>query len=64
MEVVFLIEVDALLKIDSRSKTDEAGFLDTFDVNLDRIHRLARKMYSRRRISAYVYSFVLTASDL
>lgn len=64
MEVVFLIEVDALLKIDSQSKTDEAGFLDTFDVNLDRIHQLARKMYSRRRIGAYVYSFVLTASDL
>ena len=64
MEVVFLIEVDALLKIDSQSKTDEAGFLDTFDVNLDRIHQLARKMYPRRRIGAYVYSFVLTASDL
>ena len=64
MEVVFLIEVDALLKIDSRSKTDEAGFLDTFDVHRDRIHRLARKMYSRRRTGAYVYSFVLTAADL
>ena len=64
MEVGFLIQVDALLEIDSQSKTDEAGFLDTFDVNRDRIHRLASKMYSRRRIGAYVYSFVLMASDL
>lgn len=64
IEVVFLIQDGALLKIDSQSKTDEAGILDTFDVNRDRIHGLARKMYSRRRIGAYIFSFILTESDL
>ena len=64
MEVVFLIQIGALLKIDSQSKTDETGILDTFDVNRDRIHRLARKMYSRRRTGAHVFSFVMTESDL
>lgn len=63
MEVVFLINTGALLKIDSDSKTDEAGLLDTFDVNRDQIHRLASKVYSRRQFGSYVYSFTLTASD-
>lgn len=64
MEVVFVIQTGALLKIDSQSKTDEAGFLDTFDANRGRIHRMANKIYSRRPSKSHVFSFTLTASDL
>jgi hypothetical protein len=64
MEVVFFIQIAALLKIDSHSETDEAGLLDTFDVNRDRIHRLASNIYSRRRTNSHIFSFTLTASDL
>lgn len=63
MEVVFLVKTGALLKIDSKSKTDEAGLLDTFDVNRERIHRLASKVYSRRQFGPHLFSFTLTASD-
>lgn len=63
IEIVFIVQNRALLRIDSDSKTDEAGLLDTFDVNRDRIHRLASKLYSCRHISSYASSFTLTASD-
>lgn len=63
MEVVFFMQTGALLKIDSKSKTDEIGLLDTFDVNRDRIHRLASKVYSRRQYNSHVFSFTLKASD-
>ena len=63
MEVLFLVQTEALLKIDSKSRTNEAGLLDTFDVNRDRIHRLASKVYSRRQFGSHVFSFTLTASD-
>ena len=63
MEVVFSINSAALLRIDSKSGTDEAGLLETFDINRDRIHRLANKVYSHRHFGPRVYSFTLTASD-
>ena len=63
MEVVFFVKRGALLRIDSKSKTDEAGLLDTFDVNRDRIHRLASKVYSRRHFGSYIFSFTLTTAD-
>lgn len=63
MEVVFLVQAGALLKIDSESKTDEVSLLDTFDVNRDRIHRLASKVYSRRQFGSHVFSFTLTEAD-
>lgn len=63
MEVVFLVQTGALLKIDSKSKSDEDGLLNTFDINRDRIHRLASKVYSRRQFDSHTFSFTLTASD-
>ena len=63
MEVVFFVKTGVLLRIDSTSKTDEAGLLNTFDVNRDRIHRLASKVYSRRHFDSHVFSFTLTACD-
>ena len=64
MEVSFFIEVGAIMKIDPASQKDEAGMLETFDVNRDRIHRSASNVYSRRHISSHIFSFTLTSADL
>lgn len=63
-EIEFLIENGALLKINAKTTSDEAGFLHTFDVNLERIHELAKKRYVRRRKSSRTFSFSLGTSDL
>jgi hypothetical protein len=63
-EITFFIEAGALLKINSNTKTDEAGFLETFDVNLNRIRKLAGKIYSRRRKASHIFSFTMSISDL
>jgi hypothetical protein len=59
MEVSFFVEVGALTKLDPRTRTLEAGYLETFDAVRDRIHQVARKAYSRARRSAYL----LVAAD-
>lgn len=63
-EIAFFIEDGALLKINTKTEKDEAGFLDTFDRNINQIHELANNLYSRRRKSSYVYSFTLSESNL
>jgi hypothetical protein len=63
-EITFFIEAGALLKISSNTKADEMGFLETFDVNLNRIHKLAGKIYSRRRKASRIFSFTMSVSDL
>ena len=40
-KVSFLIDEAALLKINSKTKADEAEFLSTFDVNRDQSHKVA-----------------------
>lgn len=63
-EIAFFIEDEALLKIDANAKADEAGFLETFDVNLNGIRKLAGKIYSRRRKASYIFAFTMSASDV
>jgi len=63
-EITFFIEEGALLKVNTNTKADEVGFLETFDINLNRIRKLAGKIYSRRRKASYVFSFVMSVSDL
>ena len=58
-EVSFLVEEDALCHIDRNAPRDEAGLLDAFDANRDRILGAARKAYSRRGSRFYA----LAASD-
>lgn len=59
IEVSFFVEQDALSRIDPETKQDEAGFLSAFDVNRDRILRVAGEIHSKgRKISHF-----LTASD-
>ena len=62
-EIAFFVEEGALSKVNPGTTADEAGFLHTFDVNRDRICKVAGNLYSQRRKAAYVYSFTLTASD-
>jgi len=47
-EVSFLIEEDALARIDRSEPRTEDEFLVAFDANRDRIFNAARKVYSSR----------------
>lgn len=58
-EVSFLVEEDALTRIDRTTPQTEAGFLVAFDGNRDRICTAARKAYSPRGSGFYT----LAASD-
>jgi hypothetical protein len=62
-EISFLVEEDALSKLDPETRQDETGFLSTFDVSRDRIRATAGNIYSRRRKAAYIFSYILTGSD-
>ena len=63
-EITFFIEDGALMKIDANAKEDEAGSLETFDVNINRIRKLAGKIYSRRQKASYIFSFTMSVSDV
>ena len=63
-EIAFFIEDGALLKINANAKADEVGFLETFDVNLNLIRKLAGKIYSRRRKASHISSFIMSVSDV
>ncbi|MGH6924642.1 MAG: DUF1488 domain-containing protein [Propylenella sp.] len=52
-EVSFLVEEDALTRIDRATVQTEAGFLVAFDRNHERIIAAARKAYSRRGSGFY-----------
>ena len=62
-EVSFFVEQDALSKIDPEMRSGEAGSLCTFDVNRDRILRVAGTIYARRRRASHIFSYTLTDSD-
>ena len=63
LEVAFVVEESALSKVRLETKIDEAGFLDTFDVNRDRICAVAGKIYARRHKASHIFSFTLRDSD-
>ena len=63
-EIAFFIEDGALLKINANAKADEVGFLETFDVNLNLIRKLAGKIYSHRRKASHISSFTMSVSDV
>jgi len=54
LEVSFLVEEEAIAKIDRAALATEADFLTAFDGNRDRIIAAARKAYSRRGGGFYV----------
>jgi hypothetical protein len=63
LEISFVVEESALSKVCLETKTDEAGFLNTFDVNRDRICAVAGNVYSRRHKASHIFSYTLTDSD-
>jgi len=58
LEISFFVEVSALNKLNPQTKNVEAGYLEAFDAARDRIHEIARKVYSRNRKGAYVLAAV------
>lgn len=63
LEISFLVEDAALSKVSPETSADEAGFLNTFDVNRNQICAVAWGIYSRDRKASYIYSYTLTDSD-
>ena len=53
-EVSFLVEDDALARIDGLAAQTEGGFLLAFDRNRDRVMEAARKAYTPRGGGFYV----------
>jgi hypothetical protein len=60
LEVSFLLEIDALMKLCPGLPAAEAGLLDAFDRVRDRINSAASQRYSARD-RRFVY--ILTATD-
>lgn len=63
IEISFFVEEGALSKVGPETSSDEAGFLNTFDLNRNRICAVAWDIYSRRHKASYIYSYTLTDSD-
>jgi hypothetical protein len=49
LEILFFVDESALKRLGPRAANDEDSYLTTFDVNRDRIHGVAKALYSRRR---------------
>jgi hypothetical protein len=58
LEVSFFIEEDAVFRIAPETRHNQAAILASFDLNLDRIRKVARNVYSGRK-----GSYALAASD-
>ena len=54
MEIPFFIEVEAIFKLNPQAGDAETGCLDAFDSARDRIHTVARRVYSRARKGPYL----------
>ena len=59
LEISFFVDEDALSRISPKTGLDEAGFLDAFDGNRERIFKAAGKVYLRNTKGSYT----LAASD-
>ena len=59
LEIPFFLDVGALLHINPRTQKDEAGLLQTFDLNRPAIQDAAARIYARHRRDHYT----LLASD-
>jgi hypothetical protein len=53
MECAFFVTTGALKKVQPDMRSDEAGFLDAFDANRDRICAIAAVVYARGRKGSY-----------
>ena len=53
MEAAFFVGEDALKRIQPDMSSDEAGLLNAFDLNRNRIYAIASKVYARGRKGSY-----------
>jgi Protein of unknown function (DUF1488) len=53
MESSFFVTVDALRQIQPDTKTNAVDLLRAFDINRERIHAIAAKVYARGRRGTY-----------
>jgi hypothetical protein len=53
MEWSFYVSEDALKRVQPSTRLDEAGLLNAFDANRDRIYAAAVKVYARGRKGSY-----------
>ena len=53
MEAAFMVEEAALKLIQPNMRLDEAGLLNAFDSNRDRIHAVAARVYARGQRGFY-----------
>lgn len=56
LEISFFVDTSALENIAPQSEKNEEEYLATFDAELDQIHTVARKKYTRNRNDAYFLS--------
>ncbi len=61
IEISFFVEADALEKLRPELSCAEAGILEAFDAERERIHEVADKVYVRSHKGSYAY--VLAAGD-
>jgi hypothetical protein len=59
LEISFFLEEGALSKVHLDTTDNEAGFLNTFDANRERICEVASNIYARRQKPSYI----LTSAD-
>ena len=59
-EIVFRLDIEALLKIDTSLVQNEQGYLAVFDLARDAIERVARRAYVRKKNRVVA----LSASDI
>ena len=61
IEISFYVGMDALKRLCPDMSDAESGFLQAFDVALNRIHEVADKVYTRAGKGSYAY--ILAAED-
>jgi len=62
IEVSFFVGIDALKRLCPDMSGAESGFLQAFDAALNRIHKVADKVYARG--GKGVYAYILAAEDI
>ena len=64
MEIVFLVTLSALTRLDPKIVENELGYLNAFDVNRLKILQAARRVYRRQNRAQHRFSYRITDADL
>ncbi len=63
IEISFFVEADALKRLCPEMGSTETEFLQAFDAALDRIHKVADKVYVSGGSGKGTYTYILAAED-